>query len=94
MTGPEAKLIALAAAALLSGGCGLKGPLYLPDRPPQAASPSNEAQEAPRGRRTAPRPATESQEEEAAQTEETPPGSMGDPERAAKSESSAAPPDF
>ena len=39
---PAALLPALAAAAAL-GGCGQKGPLYLPDHKPQAVTPATPA---------------------------------------------------
>lgn len=65
------KTFALGFIALFLAGCGLKGPLHLPDEQPQTVDPApGAAQSEPTKRRTAP-PAPQSQKEDAAQP--TPP---------------------
>jgi predicted small lipoprotein YifL len=75
----------------LLAGCGLKGPLHLPDKADQAATPSTEAQEQTPKRRTAPRPAPQSQKEDAARSQEPPPA-PSDPDRSANPPPTAPPP--
>jgi predicted small lipoprotein YifL len=84
----NAKLIALAAAALLIAGCGLKGPLRLPQEQGSVA-PGAEAEQTPVKRRTNPRPAPQSQKKDA---EEAPPVSPPDPDRPANPEPVSPPP--
>lgn len=65
---------AFALLALSFAGCGLKGPLYMPDEKPETAAPSSgETQTTPTKRRTAP-PAPQSQKEDAAAHPTPPPG--------------------
>jgi predicted small lipoprotein YifL len=78
----DAKLVALAAAALLIAGCGLKGPLRLPQEQ-ETAAPGAETEQTPGKRRTNPRPAPQSQKEDA---EEASPVSPPDPDRPANPE--------
>jgi predicted small lipoprotein YifL len=77
----------------LLAGCGLKGPLYLPDKPDQAVTPSGETEEQAQKRRTAPRPAPQSQKEDAARSQEPAPATS-DPDRSANPPPTAPPPQF
>ncbi|MGH8175024.1 MAG: LPS translocon maturation chaperone LptM [Steroidobacter sp.] len=77
------KHLAPGLVALLISGCGLKGPLYLPDQPQQEpVAPASETT-APRKRRTAPNPAPQSQKEDAAESATAPSVPPPDPDRPA-----------
>jgi predicted small lipoprotein YifL len=73
--GARATLGLLTLAVLAA--CGLKGPLYLPDRSGQAAAPTEEDEQT--SKRRTQRPAPQSQKEDGAQA----PRATSDPDRSA-----------
>ena len=87
ITGARATLALGLITLSLLAGCGLRGPLYLPDRSEQAATPAGDEDAETRKRRTPPRPAPQSQKEDAAA-----PAATSDPDRSANPPPPAPPP--
>jgi predicted small lipoprotein YifL len=80
MTSTWRSSAALGLAALAIAGCGLKGPLRLPEETQQTVEPES-GTTTPRKRSTVPAPAPQSQKEPAGQGQELPPVSPPDPDR-------------
>jgi predicted small lipoprotein YifL len=82
ITGARATVALGLVTLSLLAGCGLRGPLYLPDSSDQAATPAGEedgeGKEETRKRRTPPQPAPQSQKEGDAA-----PTATSDPDRSA-----------